>query len=358
MEIFTALRVITKIKEIRCRGGTNSDCISSIVVCSKHNLERVRAAIRQSSSEDSLSTSTLKQPSSLNFTEESSTFLVTGGAREVWEKIIKITGSSSSCNVKSSSSSSEFNSSCINLAISGCSVSAFSTGNEITGVLFNSLAFARVSFGTDGMSVIMSARCSVSLCCSRANSSSAFKVTRAKTCSFLINFYGTKIDVDIYLEACLINLKILTCNNLIISSLFESEDILLCISETSDKCEFALGYMEPLKSKLYISGVVPMIIVKVTDTLRQHLHSDRLRRASLEEQLRNALQDMTRQDESERNELTISSYSGLKRKQPPSGSSNAGLSDCEKSEISPKISEEIAKPNLVQEASNLSTKSE
>uniref|UniRef100_A0A1B0BAI1 Uncharacterized protein n=1 Tax=Glossina palpalis gambiensis TaxID=67801 RepID=A0A1B0BAI1_9MUSC len=264
-----ALSVSLKSKYSSSSGGTNSDCISSIVVCSKHNLERVRAAIRQSSSEDSLSTSTLKQPSSLNFTEESSTFLVRGGAREVWEKIIKITGSSSSCNVKSSSSSSEFNSSCINLAISGCSVSAFSTGNEITGVLFNSLAFARVSFATDGVSVIMSARCSVSLCCSRANSSSAFKVTRAKTCSFLINFYGTKIDIDISLEACLIKLKILTCNNLIISSLFESEDILLCISETSDK--------------------------KVTDTLRQHLHSDRLQRASLEEQLRNALQDMARQ---------------------------------------------------------------
>lgn len=34
---------------------------------------------------------------------------------------------------------------------------------------------------------------------------------------------------------------------------------------------------------------------KETDTLRQQLHSERLQTASLEEQLRNALQDMARQ---------------------------------------------------------------
>uniref|UniRef100_A0A1A9ZVG7 Protein Spindly n=1 Tax=Glossina pallidipes TaxID=7398 RepID=A0A1A9ZVG7_GLOPL len=154
---------------------------------------------------------------------------------------------------------------------------------------------------------------------------------------------------------------------------------------------------------------------KETDTLRQQLHSERLQKASLEEQLRNALQDMARQisfepvqamdfhithkqqeearpriingpkndllnttviaerekedlmgkdqcseivkieqkleEESDRNELTNSSYSGIKNDQPPSGSSNVGLPDCEKSEISPKISKEIAKLNRIQEAS-------
>uniref|UniRef100_A0A1B0AZ89 Protein Spindly n=1 Tax=Glossina palpalis gambiensis TaxID=67801 RepID=A0A1B0AZ89_9MUSC len=64
------------------------------------------------------------------------------------------------------------------------------------------------------------------------------------------------------------------------------------------------------------------------------------------------------EDESKRNELTKSSYAELKNNQPPSGSFNAGLSDCEKPEISPKISEEIAKLNLVQEVTNLSTKIE
>ncbi|KAL9916287.1 uncharacterized protein ACN2A1_002611 isoform 1-T5 [Glossina fuscipes fuscipes] len=64
------------------------------------------------------------------------------------------------------------------------------------------------------------------------------------------------------------------------------------------------------------------------------------------------------EDESERNKLTKSFYSGHKSNQPPSDSFNAGLSDCEKSEISPKISEEIAKLNLVQKAINLSTKTE
>uniref|UniRef100_A0A1A9V067 Protein Spindly n=1 Tax=Glossina austeni TaxID=7395 RepID=A0A1A9V067_GLOAU len=177
---------------------------------------------------------------------------------------------------------------------------------------------------------------------------------------------------------------------------------------------------------------------KETDTLKQQLHSERLQKASLEEQLRNALQDMARwrfeslksrcvllnreyllnehtisfepvqamdfhitnkqqeearpriinrakndllnstvmaemkkedlmgkdqcskiekigkklEEKSERNELTKSSYSGIKNDQPPSGSSNVGLSDCEKSEISPKISKEIAKVNLIQEATN------
>lgn len=64
------------------------------------------------------------------------------------------------------------------------------------------------------------------------------------------------------------------------------------------------------------------------------------------------------EEESERNELTNSSYSGIKNDQPLSGSSNEGLSDCEKSEISSKISKEIAKLNLIQEATNLSPKSE
>lgn len=51
-------------------GGTNSDCKSSIVVCCKQNLERVRVAMRGSS--EFLSGGSLKQPSEVNFTGDSS----------------------------------------------------------------------------------------------------------------------------------------------------------------------------------------------------------------------------------------------------------------------------------------------
>ncbi|KAL9930646.1 spindle apparatus coiled-coil protein 1 spindly isoform 1-T2 [Glossina fuscipes fuscipes] len=221
------------------------------------------------------------------------------------------------------------------------------------------------------------------------------------------------------------------------------------LSENEDlerKLNWTQEHLKELSSERGVLWLDSMLdfCKKETNTLRQQLHSERLQRASLEEQLRNALQDMARwrfeslksrcvllnreyllnehkipfepmqaldfhithkeqeearpriinrpkndllkptaiaesekedligkdqcceiqkigqklEDEAERNELTKSSYAGLKNNQPPSGSSNAGLSDCEKSEISPKISEEIAKLNLVQEVTNLSTKSE